>query len=36
MKAVQVHTVGEMKEALEQAVQRVGKEQKAMFIEVLM
>jgi hypothetical protein len=36
MKAVQVRTVGEMKQALEQAVQRVGVEEKAMFIEVLM
>jgi hypothetical protein len=36
MKSVQVRTVGEMKEALEQAVKRVGIEQKAMFIEVLM
>ncbi|KAH8716995.1 thiamine pyrophosphate enzyme, N-terminal TPP binding domain-containing protein [Phaeosphaeriaceae sp. PMI808] len=36
MKAVQVHTVGGLKRALQQAVIRVGDEQKAMFIEVLM
>jgi len=36
MKAVQVHTVYEMKVALEQAKKRVGEEEKAMLIEVLM
>jgi hypothetical protein len=36
MEAVQVSTVDEMKRALEQAVKRVDKERKGMFIEVLM
>lgn len=36
MKAVQVRTVGELKEALRHATSRVGEEKMAMFIEVLM
>jgi thiamine pyrophosphate-dependent acetolactate synthase large subunit-like protein len=36
MEAVQVRTVGEFKTALRQAQKRVGEEQKASFIEVLM
>jgi hypothetical protein len=36
METLQVRKVGELKDALQHAVKRVGNEQKAMFIEVLM
>jgi hypothetical protein len=36
MKGVRVHTVREIKEALQEAVERVGVEKKGMLIEVMM
>jgi hypothetical protein len=36
MKGVRVHSVREIKEALQEAVERVGVEKKGMLIEVMM